>query len=114
MARWAARDARARGGHDDCEALARTRADGQSGRVSGYLNAAACPTTARPPGNRGVTVLRRADGDVTHFLLITHWDSWAAIAAFAGDPVDRARYYPEDDDFLLEREPNVVHYDVAS
>jgi len=28
-------------------------------------------------------------------------------------PVDRARYYPEDDAFLLEREPGVEHYDVA-
>jgi len=28
--------------------------------------------------------------------------------------VARTRYYPEDDDYLLEREPNVIHYDVAN
>jgi heme-degrading monooxygenase HmoA len=78
-----------------------------------YLNRSGLPDYRATPGNRGVTVLMRAEGDITHFLLITQWDSWAAIAAFAGEPVDRARYYPEDDDFLLEREPAVVHYDVA-
>lgn len=79
-----------------------------------YLNRSGLPDYRSTAGNRGVTVLRREDGEVTHFLLITQWDSWAAIAAFAGEPVDRARYYPEDDDFLLEREPTVVHYEVAS
>jgi len=28
------------------------------------------------PGNQGVQVLRRIDGEVAHFLLITRWDSW--------------------------------------
>jgi heme-degrading monooxygenase HmoA len=79
-----------------------------------YLNRSGIPDYRATPGNRGVTVLRRAHGEVTHFLLITQWDSWEAIAAFAGEEVDRARYYPEDDEFLLEREPHVVHYDIAS
>jgi hypothetical protein len=32
--------------------------------------------------------------------------------SFAGEDVERARYYPEDGEFLLERELNVTHYDV--
>lgn len=79
-----------------------------------YLNRSGLPDYRSMPGNRGVTVLQRAEGDITHFLLISQWDSWAAIATFAGEPVDRARYYPQDDDFLLERELTVVHYDVVS
>jgi len=51
---------------------------------------------------------------VTHFLLLTLWESLDAIRAFAGEDYDRARYYPEDDDYLLEREPFVVHYDVLA
>ena len=66
----------------------------------------------KTPGNRGVYVLRRDDGDVTHFLLLTFWDSLDAIRAFAGADCERARYYAEDDEFLLEREPFVSHYDV--
>lgn len=67
----------------------------------------------RTPGNHGVQVLRRQDGDVVHYLLTTMWDSWASIRAFAGEDVDRARYYPEDPRFLLELEPTVTHYDVV-
>jgi heme-degrading monooxygenase HmoA len=66
----------------------------------------------RTPGNRGIQVLRRVEGEVAHFLLVTLWDSWDAIRAFAGDDAERARYYPEDDDFLLEKEPTVTHYEV--
>ena len=58
-------------------------------------------------------VLRRTEGDRTHFLLVTFWDSWESIRAFAGDDVERAKYYPEDREFLIELEPNVVHYDVV-
>ena len=30
-----------------------------------------------------------------------------------GEDVERAKYYPEDSDFLLEFEPKVVHYEVV-
>jgi hypothetical protein len=63
-------------------------------------------------GNLGVLVLRRTEGEVTHFVLTTLWDSVEAIRRFAGDDYERARYYAEDDDYLLEREPLVTHYDV--
>ena len=78
-----------------------------------YLNKTGIPDYMATPGNRGVWVLRRAEGDVTHFLLITMWESEEAIEAFAGKPIDRARYYPEDDEYLLEREPTVMHYEVV-
>ncbi len=66
------------------------------------------------PGNRGVLVLRRTDGDETHFVLTTLWESLDSIQQFAGSDHERARYYPEDDDYLLEREPFVTHYEVLS
>ena len=67
---------------------------------------------AATPGNRGVHVLRRTEGPITHFLLLTFWESLEAIQAFAGSEYERARYYPEDDEYLLEREPFVTHYEV--
>ena len=79
-----------------------------------YLLDTGVPDYRATPGNRGVTVLRRTDGDVAHFLLITRWDSWDAIRAFAGDDVERARYYPEDDAFLIEKEPTVTHYEILT
>jgi hypothetical protein len=34
------------------------------------------------------------------------------IRNFAGRDVDKAKYYPEDNDFLLEFEDKVRHYEV--
>lgn len=65
----------------------------------------------RTPGNRDVRVGRRIEGDIAHFYTISTWDDMDAVRAFAGDPVDRARYYPEDKDFLLSFEPTVLHYE---
>ena len=65
-------------------------------------------------GNRGVQVLRRIEGDKAHFLLITLWDSMDAIKRFAGDNPEKAKYYPEDKDYLLEFEEYVAHYDVLN
>jgi heme-degrading monooxygenase HmoA len=59
-----------------------------------------------------VYALRRVDGDRAHFLLISLWDSMDAIRKFAGPEPEKAVYYPEDKDFLLEFEPNVTHYEV--
>jgi len=36
-----------------------------------------------------------------------------SIRRFAGDDIEKARYYPEDKHWLLEFESNVMHYDVA-
>ncbi len=64
-------------------------------------------------GNRGALLLRREDGDEAEFLLISLWDSFDSIRSFAGPDVSRARYYPEDDSFLLEKAENVIHFEVA-
>jgi len=77
-----------------------------------YLLRTGVADYARTAGNHGVYVLRRQEGEVAHFLLITHWDSVEAIKGFAGEDYERARYYPEDDEFLLEREPFVTHYEM--
>lgn len=66
------------------------------------------------PGNRGAWVLHRIVGEEAHFHVVSLWDSLEAIRAFAGDDIERARYYPEDTDFLLELEPTVVHYEAVT
>jgi hypothetical protein len=38
--------------------------------------------------------------------------SLEAIRAFAGEDISRAKYYPQDRDFLLEFEPTVEHYEL--
>jgi heme-degrading monooxygenase HmoA len=65
------------------------------------------------PGNRGAWALQRDDGDRTEIVTLSFWDSLEAVRAFAGDDIERAVFYPEDDRFLVEREPTVRHYRLA-
>lgn len=65
------------------------------------------------PGNLGVLGLRRVVGGRAEFLLVTLWETEAAIRHFAGDDPERAVFYPEDERFLVEADPNVSHYEIA-
>jgi len=69
---------------------------------------------AGTPGNLGAAIAVR-DLDDERSEIVTHswWTSMDAIRAFAGDPVDRARYFPMDDRYLLTRPETVAHYEVA-
>jgi len=78
-----------------------------------FLNAHAIPDYESIAGNLGVYILERADGECTHFETLTFWESAEAIRQFAGDDMERAKYYPEDDDYLLEFEPTVQHFEVV-
>lgn len=55
---------------------------------------------------------RRDEGGEAHFLLVTIWESMAAVRKFAGERPELAKYYPEDDDYLLEKEEHVQLYRV--
>lgn len=74
-----------------------------------FLERQALPDYRSSPGNLSAYILRRMDGDVTHFMTVTHWKSLQAIESFAGADIARAKYYPEDSNFLLEFEPTVQH-----
>ena len=76
-----------------------------------YLKQTGLHEYAATPGNRGVYSLRRVADGQCEFLLLTLWDSWEAIKAFAGPTPEQAVYYPEDDKFLVDRGPKVVHYE---
>lgn len=83
-------------------------------RYRAFLEARAIPDYRSVPGNLGVRILERVEADATHFITMTTWSSLEAIRAFAGDDIEKAKYYPEDKDFLLEFEPGVVHYEVVA
>ncbi|HXF84512.1 MAG TPA: hypothetical protein VNK49_03905 [Anaerolineales bacterium] len=77
-----------------------------------FLNKTGVKDYQAVEGNLGVYVLRRIEGGQAHFLTLTFWDSVEAIKEFAGEEYEKARYYPEDKDFLLEFEEQVAHYEV--
>jgi heme-degrading monooxygenase HmoA len=66
------------------------------------------------PGNQGAWMLRRDDGDRSEIITFSLWDSRDSIRAFAGEDIDQAVFYPEDDRFLIERDLTVRHYDVVN
>ena len=78
-----------------------------------FTNGRAIPDYRSVPGNLSVHVLERREGEVTPFVTLTFWGRLDAIRAFAGESVEKAKYYPEDADFLLEYEPRVLHYEVV-
>ncbi len=66
------------------------------------------------PGNQGAQLLTRDLGDGrTELITLSWWDDLDVIRAFAGDDISLAKYYPEDDEFLFDRETAVSHFEVA-
>jgi heme-degrading monooxygenase HmoA len=78
----------------------------------GKMRSIALPDYERTPGNRGAYCLPRVSEDLAHFEMLTFWDDVAAIKRFAGNDYQQARYYDFDDDFLVEKEPFVLHFEV--
>ena len=85
----------------------------KAGAYREFLNARAIPDYQAVEGNLSVHILERSEGAITHFITLTFWRDMDSIKAFAGEDVNTAKYYPEDQDFLLEFEPNVIHYEVV-
>lgn len=61
------------------------------------------------PGNIAATILRRVENKVCHFYTVTKWDNMESIQKFAGDDYEKAKYYPDDEKYLLEFEEKVIH-----
>ncbi len=78
-----------------------------------YLEETDLRDYAKTPGNRGFYVLRRMQGEHCEFQLVSLWDSMDAVRTFAGKNPENPVYYPEDDQYLLEMEPLVRHYEVT-
>jgi heme-degrading monooxygenase HmoA len=74
-----------------------------------YLIETGVPDYKSVEGNLGVEILRRIEDDVCHFWTVTKWKSYESIKKFAGEDFEKAKYYMEDKDYLLEFEPNVIH-----
>ncbi len=77
-----------------------------------FMKERAAPDYNSVQGLNKLMFLRSVEADVAHFLLVTHWDSMEAVKKFAGERPEKAKYYPEDDDFLLEKEETSALYEV--
>jgi heme-degrading monooxygenase HmoA len=58
-------------------------------------------------------MLRRDEGERTEFITLSLWESEDAIRSFAGDDIEAAVLYPEDERYLIGGGSAVAHYEVV-
>ncbi|GLQ56090.1 hypothetical protein [Devosia nitrariae] len=79
----------------------------------GYIEETGAAHYAETKGNLGYQILLRDLGDgSSEISTISWWTDLDAVRRFAGDDYQVARYYPEDDQYLLERPEFVEHHEV--
>jgi heme-degrading monooxygenase HmoA len=79
-----------------------------------YIERTGFAEYAETAGNRGAWILRRDEGERTEFITLSLWESEEAIRAFAGDDIEAAVLYPEDERYLIGGESEVRHYEVVA
>ena len=65
-------------------------------------------------GNRGALVLTRDAGDLLEVVTVSFWDDMDAVRGFAGEHPEEAKFYPGDDDLLVEKDGHATHFTVVS
>ena len=91
----------------------RTKADHYEAYTN-FMRERAIPDYQSTDGFVDLSFLRKVDGDIAHFKLITYWENLDVIKNFAGEDFEKAKYYPEDDNYLIEFPEFVEHYEVFS
>ena len=76
-----------------------------------YVEESGLKAARELPGARGTLVLRRERTGYAEFETILLFDSFDDVKAFAGDDLDVAVFFPEDDRYLVERDLEVRHFD---
>lgn len=74
--------------------------------ITAYRRTAGCLWAA--------AALRDIDEERSEIVTLSLWTVPDAIKAFAGDDIERARYFPKDDDYLLTKPDKVAHYECGS
>jgi heme-degrading monooxygenase HmoA len=76
-----------------------------------FLQRTGIPDYLKTPGILSVKILRRLEGEICHFCTVTEWSDVERVKGFAGDEYEKAKYYAEDANYLLEFEERVLHYE---
>jgi hypothetical protein len=77
-----------------------------------YVSSTGLTDYRRTPGNLGAVIaVRDLDNERTEIVTLSWWKDKKSIETFAGEDIGRARYFPEDDRYLLTRPETVQHYE---
>lgn len=77
-----------------------------------FMKVRAIPDYKNTKGFVSLSFLKRIKYEEAHFTLITYWENLEVIKNFAGNDFEKAKYYPEDANFLLKFEIHVEHHEV--
>jgi len=88
-----------------------TRAE-HAEEYAAYVERTGLESARALPGNRGTLILRRVVDGRAEFETIILFDSLDDVRAFAGDDYETAVFYPEDDEYLVDRDLAVRHFEV--
>ena len=87
----------------------------RAGEYVNYINRTGIAEYRQTPGNLGAEMWTRDLGDGrTEVVTLSWWESAEDIRGFAGNDIEQAVFYPEDDSYLIDRETTVTHYQVTS
>jgi hypothetical protein len=79
-----------------------------------YVTATGLAAYRATPGNLGASIaVRDLDPERSEIVTLSWWTGIEALRAFAGSDFQLARYFPEDDRYLLTRPEQVLHYDAS-
>ncbi|MDO6583246.1 antibiotic biosynthesis monooxygenase [Photobacterium sp. 2_MG-2023] len=77
-----------------------------------YLYETGIKDTSGTSGFLGAQIFNRDIGTDAEITLLTYWESFECIKAFAGEDISVAKLYPEDEKYKLKPDLHVNHYDV--
>ncbi|MEM9361072.1 MAG: antibiotic biosynthesis monooxygenase [Bacteroidota bacterium] len=77
-----------------------------------FMKERAVPDYSKTAGFVKLLFLKRTDRQFAYFKLITFWKDLDVIKNFAGEDYEKAKYYPEDQNYLLEFPEKVIHFEV--
>lgn len=86
---------------------------GDDAAYASYIQRTGINAYQETPGNRGAWLLWRIAGERAESVTVSFWESRQAIQGFAGQDIEKAVFYPEDDRFLVERDLTASHCEVA-
>ena len=67
-----------------------------------FMMVRAIPDYEKTKGFVKLSFLKRVDNEFAYFNLITYWEDLEVIKNFAGTDFERAKYYPEDKNYLID------------
>jgi heme-degrading monooxygenase HmoA len=86
----------------------------RAGEYVAYISRTGLVEYRQTPGNLGAEMWTRDLGDGrSEVTTLSWWESIDDVHGFAGDDIERAVFYPEDDEYLIDREITVTHHEVA-